>query len=74
MGDYIPEVFLFPAGKTFSKSEITKVTLIAAFHTQRSGNYSICLSGQKSETTILAMKINKVLRPFSTATEKTICQ
>ena len=33
----------------------------AGFHTQRSGNYSICLSGQKSLVTIFVMKINQVL-------------
>ena len=42
------------AGKT--------AVLIAAFHTQRLGNFSICLSGQKFLGTIFAVKTkNNVL-------------
>ena len=45
---------------------------IAPFHTQRPWNYSIYLSGQQILATIFVMKTKQVLRPFSTATEKTI--
>ena len=47
----------------------TVATLIAAFHTQRPGNYSIFLLGQTFLATIFVMKTNQVLRPFSTTTE-----
>ena len=53
--------------------ETVGCVVIAAFNTQRPGNYSICLSGQIFLATIFVMKTNQVLRPFSTTTEKTIC-
>ena len=43
---------------------------IAAFHTQRPGIYSICLSRQKDLATIFVMKTDQV-RPFSTTTGPT---
>ena len=39
-------------------------------HTQRPGNYSICLLGQKNLIIIFVMKTNQVLRPFSTTAEQ----
>ena len=45
---------------------------IATFHTQRPGNYSICLSEQISFLTIFIMKTNHVLLLFSTTTEAAI--
>ena len=43
---------------------------ITTFYTQRPGNYSICLLGQKYLAAIFGMKTNQVLRPFSTRAEK----
>ena len=40
------------------------------WHTQRPGNYSICLLGQKILAIIFVMKTNQVLRPFSTTAEQ----
>ena len=37
-----------------------KIFLVAAFHTQRPGDYSICLSGQKFLAAIFVMKTNQV--------------
>ena len=34
---------------------------IAAFHTKRPGNYSICLSGQKFLGTIFQLQLNNML-------------
>ena len=45
---------------------------IAAFHTQRPGNYSICLSGQNFLATIFVMKTIQVLRLFSIKSENKI--
>ena len=45
---------------------------IAAFHTQRPGNYSICLSVQIFLATIFVMKTNQVLRLFSIKSENKI--
>ena len=42
----------------------------AAFHTQRPGNYSICLLEQKFLAAIIGMKTNQGLRPFSTTAQK----
>ena len=47
----------------------TCVYLIAAFYTQRPGNYSICLLEQKVLAKIFVTKTNQALRPFSTSTE-----
>ena len=41
------------------------IFIIAAFHSQRPENYSICLSGQKFLATMYLMKINHLFRPFS---------
>ena len=46
------------------------IFIIAAFHTQRPENYSICLSRQNVLATMFLMKTNHVLRPFSTSTEQ----
>ena len=45
-------------------------SLNCCFHTQRRGNYSICLLGQKVLAVIFFRTTNKVMRPFSTTTEK----
>ena len=42
----------------------------AAFHTQRPGNYSICLLEQKFLAAIIGMKTNQGLRPFPTTAQK----
>ena len=38
------------------KKDLTIYRHIAAFHTQRPGNYSICLLGQKNLTKIFVVK------------------
>ena len=46
------------------------VFCIAAFHTKRPGNYSICLPEQTFLAPIFVVKTNQVLRPFTTTTEQ----
>ena len=51
--------------RIYFQEHLRTTASIAAFYTQRPGNYSICLSGQKFLAVIIFMKTNQVQRLFS---------